>query len=77
MRTLCTIHECTYLEELKFCVCKFIIYTKMVEMEEILKVEHIAQVVGYLCHEECTDNGSVIEAAGGWISKGSKGVAGI
>ena len=29
----------------------------------------VAPVVAWLCHEDCQDNGSVIEAAGGWAGK--------
>lgn len=39
-------------------------------MEEYLKTEDVAPLVGYLCHEDCPDNGSVLETGGGWISKG-------
>jgi 3-hydroxyacyl-CoA dehydrogenase/3a,7a,12a-trihydroxy-5b-cholest-24-enoyl-CoA hydratase len=34
-----------------------------------LKVEAIAPLVAYLCHERCSENGSLFEAAGGWFSK--------
>ena len=36
---------------------------------EALKPELIAPVVGWLCHEDCDANGSLIEAAGGWAGK--------
>ena len=39
-------------------------------LEEYLKVEHVAPVVAYLCHESFPENGTVLESAGGWISKG-------
>ena len=39
-------------------------------MEEHLKPEYVAPMVGYLCHEDCPVNGSMFEVAGGWISKG-------
>ena len=29
----------------------------------------MAPVVAWLCHKNCEDNGSVIEAAGGWVGK--------
>ena len=35
----------------------------------ILKPEYIAPVVAWLCHEDCSDNGNVIESAGGWAGK--------
>ena len=35
----------------------------------ILKPELIAPVVGWLCHEECSDNGSIIESGGGWAGQ--------
>jgi 3-hydroxyacyl-CoA dehydrogenase/3a,7a,12a-trihydroxy-5b-cholest-24-enoyl-CoA hydratase len=34
-----------------------------------LSPDHIAPVVAWLCHEDCTDNGLVIEAAGGWAGR--------
>ena len=34
-----------------------------------LKMEYVAPVVGYLCHESSKDNGQVVESAGGWIAK--------
>ncbi|XP_063700059.1 peroxisomal multifunctional enzyme type 2 [Culicoides brevitarsis] len=34
-----------------------------------LKPKLIAPVVVYLCHEECDDNGSIIESAAGWATK--------
>jgi len=34
-----------------------------------LKPELIAPVVFWLCHEECEENGSIIEAALGWAGK--------
>lgn len=36
---------------------------------EQLKPELIAPVVFWLCHEDCTENGSVIESALGWAGK--------
>ena len=39
------------------------------EVMEILKPEYIAPVVAWLCHEDCSENGSVIESAGGWAGK--------
>jgi len=40
-----------------------------VDLLESLKPELIAPVVAWLCHESCEDNGSLIEAAGGWAGK--------
>lgn len=34
-----------------------------------LKPELVAPLVAWLCHEECTDNGGLFEAAGGWFGK--------
>ncbi|KAK6643635.1 hypothetical protein RUM43_005145 [Polyplax serrata] len=34
-----------------------------------LKPELIAPVVGYLCHESCSENGSVFDAAAGWAGQ--------
>ena len=39
------------------------------EVISILNAESIAPVVVWLCHEDCTENGSVIESAGGWAGK--------
>jgi 3-hydroxyacyl-CoA dehydrogenase/3a,7a,12a-trihydroxy-5b-cholest-24-enoyl-CoA hydratase len=36
---------------------------------EKLKVEYIVPLVAYLCHDSCTENGSVFELGGRWISK--------
>ena len=38
-------------------------------MREQLNVQDIAPLVAYLCHERCTENGSLYEAAGGWFGK--------
>lgn len=45
-------------------------------MEEFLKTEDVAPLVNFLCHENCPDNGSVLETGGGWISKGQSAVQG-
>lgn len=34
-----------------------------------LKPELIAPVVVWLCHEDCEENGSIIESAAGWATK--------
>lgn len=34
-----------------------------------LKPELIAPVVVWLCHEDCAENGSIIESAAGWATK--------
>ncbi|CAK9813409.1 Peroxisomal multifunctional enzyme type 2 [Anthophora plagiata] len=39
------------------------------ELLEQLKPELIAPVVVWLCHEKCTENGSIIESATGWAGK--------
>ena len=44
-------------------------YFSVLELLETLKPELIAPVVAWLCHEECCDNGSIIESAGGWAGK--------
>lgn len=36
---------------------------------EALKPEYIVPLVGYLCHDSCTDTGNLYEAGGGWVSK--------
>ena len=40
-----------------------------IDLLETLKPELIAPVVCWLCHEDCEDNGAIIEAAGGWAGK--------
>lgn len=37
------------------------------EMLEQLSPEHIAPVVAWMCHEDCTDTGKVVEALAGWV----------
>lgn len=37
--------------------------------EENLKPAFVMPIVLYLCHESCTDTGSVFEVAGGWMGK--------
>ena len=44
----------------------------MIDVLEMLKPELIAPVVAWLCHEDCPDNGAIIEAAGGWAGKCKK-----
>jgi len=39
------------------------------DMFESLGPEHIAPVVAWMCHEQCTDTGLVIEAMGGWAGR--------
>ncbi|TRY67110.1 hypothetical protein TCAL_07644 [Tigriopus californicus] len=39
------------------------------ELFDGLKPELIAPVVAWMCHEDCPDTGSIIEAAGGWAGK--------
>ena len=39
------------------------------DIMSILDPESIAPVVAWLSHEECLENGSVIESAGGWAGK--------
>jgi len=39
------------------------------DMLESLGPEHIAPVVAWMCHEQCTDTGLVIEAMGGWAGR--------
>jgi len=34
-----------------------------------MKPELIAPIVFWLCHEDCNENGSIIEAALGWAGK--------
>ncbi|XP_001606624.1 peroxisomal multifunctional enzyme type 2 isoform X1 [Nasonia vitripennis] len=39
------------------------------EFFEQLKPEYIAPVVAWLCHDDCKENGSIIESAIGWAGK--------
>jgi NAD(P)-dependent dehydrogenase (short-subunit alcohol dehydrogenase family)/putative sterol carrier protein len=39
------------------------------DMLEALKPEYVVPLVGWLCHESCTENGSLFEVAAGWIAK--------
>ena len=34
-----------------------------------LKVEYVAPLVLYLCHESCLESGSLFEVSAGWIRK--------
>ena len=54
---------------IKFC-CSFL--TIFAEIEELMKVSDIAPLVAYLCHDSCTENGSIFETAGGWSAKGEE-----
>ena len=45
------------------------VYIFYIDLLETLKPELIAPVVAWLSHEDCPDNGSVIESAGGWAGK--------
>lgn len=46
-----------------------IINSSFTDLFDELKPELIAPVVFWLCHETCTENGSIIEAALGWAGK--------
>ncbi|KAK9497186.1 hypothetical protein O3M35_004551 [Rhynocoris fuscipes] len=39
------------------------------DLYQELKPELIAPVVMWLCHEDCTENGAIIESAAGWATK--------
>ena len=39
------------------------------EMVEALKPEYVAPLIAYLCHDTCTETGSVFECGSGWVSK--------
>lgn len=39
------------------------------DAEENLKPTFVMPLVLYLCHESCSDNGSLFEVAGGWMAK--------
>ena len=39
------------------------------DMFESLAPEHIAPVVAWMCHEDCEDNGIIVEALAGWAGR--------
>ncbi|XP_061116821.1 peroxisomal multifunctional enzyme type 2 [Conger conger] len=39
------------------------------DLLESLKAEYVAPLVLWLCHDQCTDSGSLFEAGAGWIGK--------
>eukprot|EP01116_Phalansterium_solitarium_P021606 TRINITY_DN678_c0_g2_i1.p2 TRINITY_DN678_c0_g2~~TRINITY_DN678_c0_g2_i1.p2 ORF type:complete len:308 (-),score=146.13 TRINITY_DN678_c0_g2_i1:179-1102(-) len=39
------------------------------DLVEGLKPQYVAPLVGYLCHDSCSENGGVFEVGAGWISK--------
>ncbi len=39
------------------------------ELSAQLKPEFVSPLVAYLCHEDCTENGSLFEAGAGWFGK--------
>ena len=41
----------------------------LADLADLMQPSLVAPVVAWLCHEDCQDNGSVIEAAGGWAGK--------
>jgi (3R)-3-hydroxyacyl-CoA dehydrogenase / 3a,7a,12a-trihydroxy-5b-cholest-24-enoyl-CoA hydratase / enoyl-CoA hydratase 2 len=41
----------------------------ILDLFELLKPVYIAPVVTWLCHQDCSDNGGVFEAAGGFVGK--------
>ena len=41
----------------------------LADLADLMRPSLVAPVVAWLCHEDCQDNGSVIEAAGGWAGK--------
>lgn len=43
--------------------------TFFTDLYDHFKPEYIAPVVCWLCHEDCTENGSIIESALGWAGK--------
>ena len=44
-------------------------YLFILDVLDGLKPELIAPVVLWLCHEDCADNGSVVDAAAGCVAK--------
>ena len=41
----------------------------LADLADLMRPSLVAPVVAWLCHEECEDSGSIIEAAGGWAGK--------
>jgi 3-hydroxyacyl-CoA dehydrogenase/3a,7a,12a-trihydroxy-5b-cholest-24-enoyl-CoA hydratase len=39
------------------------------ELVDALKPEYVSPLVGWLCHDDCEENGSTFEVGAGWISK--------
>lgn len=39
------------------------------DLLESLKPDYVSPLVGWLCHEDCEENGSTFEVGAGWISK--------
>jgi len=39
------------------------------DLLDMMKVEYITPLVGFLSHDECDENGAIYEIAGSWISK--------
>merc|ERR1712216_1006356 len=39
------------------------------DLLESLKPEYVSPLVGWLCHEDCDENGSTFEVGAGWIAK--------
>lgn len=39
------------------------------DVVDALRPEYIAPVVAWLCHEQCKDNGEVMECGAGWVAK--------
>lgn len=39
------------------------------DLVEALKPEYVSPLVLYLCHDSCTETGSLFELGAGWIGK--------
>lgn len=39
------------------------------ELVDALKPDYVSPLVGWLCHEDCEENGSTFEVGAGWIAK--------
>ena len=57
------------LQNLKSEIVTLFIYAFLADLADLMRPSLVAPVVAWLCHEDCQDNGSVIEAAGGWAGK--------
>jgi 3-hydroxyacyl-CoA dehydrogenase/3a,7a,12a-trihydroxy-5b-cholest-24-enoyl-CoA hydratase len=39
------------------------------ELRQFMTVDKVSPVAAYLCHEDCTDTGQIVNVGAGWIAK--------